>query len=116
MAPYGVIVQKGGRVMKNSGIVRKIDMHGRMVLPKDVRLHMGVNEESLVEIIPIDEGIIIKNFRPESDLIQNINVLDKTLGDYMNEHEDEKSKRVRELLGEVMLLLKHGMSDNEERL
>ncbi|MFR3729987.1 AbrB/MazE/SpoVT family DNA-binding domain-containing protein [Lacrimispora sp.] len=96
----------------DSSIVRKIDRHGRIVLPKDVRIHMGVEDESLVEIVLIEDGIIIKNFKPESDLLKDINVLDRTLEDYMNEHDDEKSKRVRELLGQAMLLLKNIISDN----
>lgn len=96
----------------DSGIIRKIDRHGRMVLPKDVRMHMGVEDESLVEIVLIDEGILIKNFKPESDLLKDINVLERTLENYINEHDDKKSKRVRELLGQAMLLLKNEIDDN----
>lgn len=92
--------------MKNSGIVRKIDIHGRMVLPKDVRLHMGVADESLVEIILIEEGIIIKNYKPESDLANHISLLERSIEGYVNKHSDEKAIRIKKLLGDAMQLLK----------
>lgn len=92
--------------MKNSGIVRKIDIHGRMVLPKDVRLHMGVADESLVEIILIEEGIIIKNYKPELDLVNHISLLERSIKGYINKHSDEKAIRIKKLLDEAMQLLK----------
>lgn len=87
----------------NSGIVRKIDIHGRIVLPKDVRHHIGVADESLVEIILIEEGIIIKNYKPESDLVS---LLERSIEGYANKHIDEKTIRIKKLLDEVMQLLR----------
>ena len=45
--------------MKNVGLTREIDKLGRLVIPKEMRLKYHL--ESEVEILPTDEGILIRN-------------------------------------------------------
>lgn len=45
--------------MKATGIVRRIDDLGRVVIPKEVRLTMGIKEGDTLEIYTEDGGAIV---------------------------------------------------------
>ena len=45
--------------MKNSGIVRKVDELGRIVIPKEIRKTLGIRTGSSVEISVLEEGKLI---------------------------------------------------------
>lgn len=49
--------------MKSTGAVKKIDELGRIVLPKNVRVPMGMNTGDSVEIFTDGESIILKKFQ-----------------------------------------------------
>lgn len=55
-----------GRVMhmKSTGIVRKIDNLGRVVLPIELRRTFDLNKEDPVEIFLDDEFILLKKYQP----------------------------------------------------
>lgn len=50
-------------VMKSTGIVRKIDELGRIVLPKELRRTLGLNDRESVEIYVDQDAIILKKFK-----------------------------------------------------
>ena len=51
--------------MKATGIVRKVDELGRIVLPKELRRTLGINDDDPVEIFVDDEGnIILRKYEP----------------------------------------------------
>lgn len=45
--------------MKATGIVRRVDDLGRLVIPKEIRRAFGIGEGDAVDIFTSDEGIII---------------------------------------------------------
>ncbi len=45
--------------MKNSGIVRKVDELGRIVIPKEIRKTLGIRTGSSVEISVLEEGKLV---------------------------------------------------------
>ncbi|MCI6582969.1 MAG: AbrB/MazE/SpoVT family DNA-binding domain-containing protein [Oscillospiraceae bacterium] len=49
--------------MKSTGIVRKIDELGRIVLPKELRRTLGLNDRESVEIYVDQDAIILKKFK-----------------------------------------------------
>lgn len=50
--------------MKSTGIVRKVDELGRIVLPIELRRNLGIEERDPLEIY-VDEGcIILKKYEP----------------------------------------------------
>ncbi|AOY76662.1 AbrB/MazE/SpoVT family DNA-binding domain-containing protein [Clostridium formicaceticum] len=49
--------------MKSTGIVRKIDDLGRLVIPKETRRNLGIKEGDPVEFYVEDEKIIIQKFQ-----------------------------------------------------
>ncbi len=55
---------KGGRTLKSTGIVRKLDELGRITLPIELRRTLGVSERDPLEIF-VDEGkIILQKYEP----------------------------------------------------
>ena len=46
--------------MKATGIVRKVDELGRIVIPKELRRTLDINEKDALEIYTEDEQIILK--------------------------------------------------------
>lgn len=48
--------------MKSTGIVRRIDELGRIVLPAEMRRVFNINEKDAVEIFTKDDTIILKKW------------------------------------------------------
>lgn len=50
--------------MKSTGIVRKIDELGRIVVPKELRTTLGIEEKDPMEIFMDGEQIVLKKYLP----------------------------------------------------
>ncbi len=48
--------------MKNTGIVRRVDQLGRIVLPKELRKVLDIKEEDPLEIYTEGETIVLKKY------------------------------------------------------
>jgi len=51
-------------MMKSTGVVRKVDELGRIVIPIELRRTMGIEEKDALEIYVDDEKIILKKYEP----------------------------------------------------
>lgn len=49
-------------------ITRKVDELGRIVLPMDYRKHYGINPTDELDIIPTENGILLKKHEPKEDV------------------------------------------------
>lgn len=50
--------------MKSTGIVRKVDELGRIVLPIELRRTLGIQEKDRIEIFVDGESIILRKYQP----------------------------------------------------
>ena len=50
--------------MKSTGIVRKVDELGRIVLPIELRRTLGIEEKDRIEIFVDGEPIILRKYQP----------------------------------------------------
>lgn len=50
--------------MKSTGIVRKVDELGRVVIPIELRRTLGIAEKDSLEIYVDDDRIILKKYKP----------------------------------------------------
>ena len=57
--------------MKSTGIVRKVDELGRIVLPIELRRTLGIEEKDRIEIFVDGESIILRKYqlKPASSVI-----------------------------------------------
>jgi transcriptional pleiotropic regulator of transition state genes len=51
-------------MLKSTGIVRKVDELGRVVIPIELRRTLGIEERDALEIYVDDERIILKKYEP----------------------------------------------------
>lgn len=56
--------------MKTYGITKKLDGHGRIVIPKDFRHIFNIKENEELEIFATDKGILL--CVPETEIIRKI--------------------------------------------
>lgn len=50
--------------MRTTGIVRRIDELGRIVIPKETRVNLDLSENDSVEIFTEDNNVILKKYEP----------------------------------------------------
>lgn len=51
-------------MLKSTGIVRKVDELGRVVIPIELRRTLGISEKDSIEIFVDGERIILKKYEP----------------------------------------------------
>ena len=64
--------------MKATGIIRRIDDLGRIVIPKEIRRQCGITEGTPMEIFISSDGIILKKYYSE-ELTEAVNTLSAVL-------------------------------------
>ena len=66
--------------MKSTGIVRRVDELGRIVLPIELRRSLNINERDTLEIFVDDEKIVLKKYEPADIFTGNIDDLIEYMG------------------------------------
>ena len=62
-------IKKGGKILKATGVVRRIDDLGRIVIPKEIRKTLRIKEGDPLEIFTDKEGeVILKKYSPIGEL------------------------------------------------
>lgn len=54
--------------MKATGIIRRVDDLGRIVIPKEIRRTLRINENDALELFVVDNGICYKKYVPYGQL------------------------------------------------
>jgi len=66
--------RKAMNEMKSTGIVRKVDELGRIVLPKELRMTLNINEKDPLEIFVDEDGrIVLKKYEPACIFCNSLN-------------------------------------------
>lgn len=70
--------------MKATGIVRRIDDLGRIVIPKEIRRNLGLREGEAMEIFLEDNCVCFKKYSPsDEDLAVNCHKYISSMGNYI---------------------------------
>lgn len=70
--------------MSETGIVRRIDELGRIVVPKELRTTLRLHEGSMLEFSIYGEGLMLKKFNPLSNLSEISDMLVETLSKHLD--------------------------------
>lgn len=62
--------------MKSTGIVRKVDELGRIVLPIELRRTLGIDEKDSLEIFIDNDNIILRKYNPGCIICGSLECLD----------------------------------------
>ena len=80
--------------MKSTGIIRKIDELGRVVIPMEMRNKLNIGEKDPMEIFSDGDSIILKKYEPSCVFCSNT----KNLSKFKNKLICEKcAKKISEL-------------------
>ena len=66
------ILRKEDFVMKSTGMVRKVDELGRIVLPAEIRQNMDINVRDALEIFTDEGRIILQKYEPPCIFCTNV--------------------------------------------
>ena len=61
--------------MKSTGIVRKVDQLGRIVIPKELRSILEISDKDALEIYVDGKKVILQKYEPSVDLQEKIKLL-----------------------------------------
>ncbi|EPR10188.1 AbrB/MazE/SpoVT family DNA-binding domain-containing protein [Ruminiclostridium papyrosolvens] len=80
--------------MKSTGIVRRVDELGRIVIPKETRQVLSISERDSLEIFTDEDMILLKKYSPGCIFCNNVKNLTIYKGKYICEEcsNDLKSK------------------------
>lgn len=53
--------------MKSTGMTRKVDELGRIVIPKEIRRNFGIDEKESLEIFTEENRIILRKYEPVNE-------------------------------------------------
>lgn len=91
--------------MKATGIIRRIDDLGRVVIPKEIRRNCKIREGDPLEIFLEDGGVVFKKYNPDyrDDLITTL----QSAADYYDDYEDDRAiaEQLRKIAQEIDTLL-----------
>ena len=90
--------------MKTTGIVRRVDDLGRVVIPREIRRNLGIREGGPLEIFLHEDYICFKKYIPNK--LEKVSDAFKELADFA---EDEGGLRMRTRVSELQ-------AEVEERL
>lgn len=79
--------------MKSTGIVRKVDELGRVVLPIELRRTLGIMEKDAIEIFVDEDKIILRKYETDVDKEIVKNNLTEMMNNAANEKEKETLQR-----------------------
>ena len=71
--------------MKSTGIVRKVDELGRVVIPKETRELLFIEEGDSLEVFKDGSNIVLKKYAPDCMFCDNMNNITQFKGIYICE-------------------------------
>lgn len=91
--------------MKATGIIRRVDDLGRVVIPKEIRRNCNIKEGDPLEIFLEDGGVVFKKHLPNcrDDLVAAL----QNVAGYYDDHEDNRAtaEQLRKIAQEIDALL-----------
>ena len=100
--------------MKATGIVRRIDDLGRVVIPKEIRRNCRIREGDPLEILmeQVDGQPVICFRKYETGFMNSLTALADTIDDeMMNSATNEQRNEVRKYFNEIAKILKEWEED-----
>lgn len=92
--------------MNSTGIIRRIDDLGRVVVPRDMRRSFGLQEGTPLEVCATEEGILFKKYDPGITLMDIVKNLESALDDNYVELGVDATREIRLCISDLKEILK----------
>lgn len=99
------INKKGRKNMRATGIVRRIDELGRIVIPKEIRKKFGINEGDPLEIFVNKDEIILRKYDVSIGLKNAVKRLENEFFVAKNDMEKETADKIYEYINALREIL-----------
>ncbi|WP_024294949.1 AbrB/MazE/SpoVT family DNA-binding domain-containing protein [Lacrimispora indolis] len=95
--------------MKSTGIIRRIDDLGRIVIPREIRRNIRVTEGSPMEILVTEEGVLLKKYYPQTVLLDLLSTIAKEVEELSADLGPEKTGDIRRYIRDIQKALKEDL-------
>lgn len=92
--------------MKATGIVRRVDDLGRIVIPKEIRRKLGITEGTSMELFTEDKKVIFQKYIPAPDFKQSVDDLRKVFYETEEFFSAETANKIEEHIKALIEILK----------
>lgn len=93
--------------MRATGIVRRIDDLGRVVIPREIRKQFGIEEGDPLEILVNKDEIILRKYDVSVGLKELVRRLDNEFSDVKSDMETETVNRIYGHISALQDILKN---------
>lgn len=97
--------------MKETGMVRRIDDLGRIVIPKEMRKKMQLKVQDPVEFFFSEEGIILKKYYETEELVDIMRMAKVKANEICDQLSPENRKLIIKHIEEICNLIKNERQD-----
>lgn len=84
--------------MKATGIIRRIDELGRIVIPKELRRTLNIKVGDPIEIFTADDGVIaLRKYEPSNSVLSYLERLEALINNEEFRHKNKMLVKIAEL-------------------
>lgn len=84
--------------MKATGIIRRIDELGRIVIPKELRRTLNIKVRDPIEIFTADDGVIaLRKYEPSNSVLSYLERLEARINNEEFRHKNKMLVKIAEL-------------------
>ena len=84
--------------MKATGIVRRIDELGRIVIPKELRRTLHIKADDPIEIFTAEDGVIaLRKYEPSNSVLSYLERLEALINNEEFRHKNKMLVKIAEL-------------------
>ena len=84
--------------MKATGIIRRIDELGRIVIPKELRRTLHIKADDPIEIFTAEDGVIaLRKYEPTDSVLSYLELLEAIINDEEFRHKNKMLDKIAEL-------------------
>lgn len=93
--------------MKATGIVRRIDDLGRIVIPKEVRRILSIKAGDPLEIFVDKEGLFLRKYLTDENIEGNLDILNEIILEYEHNLGTQKTNELLKAISNMKDILKN---------
>lgn len=85
--------------MRATGIIRRVDDLGRVIIPKEIRRNCGIREGDPLEIYvdPVDKTVCFRRYTPMNEHADTLDRLEDWVEEFMYEDRTKARDLIRQL-------------------